>query len=412
MAESSIQSDPTAAVDPIPSAPRAAYAQLAAALGHSGMTVQRYYLLHVLGAIFPLAAGLVMYGWRAALAMIAVLVSAAGAIFVWRRIGLRGGQLRYAHVLWLALLLAMMLPATLASRFVLDASAHWPILPLAGVMLAIFCWLLGGLGAGRIHPVVTTYLVIVVLYGGINPMTPRQVLQRNEVGRGDLMDVGRAPPALTAQDAWTKRPIVPDHSATAEVPASQFLSEYTTGRVSPDRVWLSLEGLLRDRLPPLEDLILGATPGPIGTGSAIAIIIGGLLLLYRGLIDFRIPLITVVVAMVALLVLPVPVVITDHPEWRWLAGHVRGIGWSMGVTFVNYEILASPLLFTAFFLATSPSTRPLTRRGRVIYAMLIGMLAAVFQLYVSVAFGPYLALMTASLLTPTLDKWLRPRALV
>ena len=50
------------------------------------------------------------------------------------------------------------------------------------------------------------------------------------------------------------------------------------------------------------------------------------------------------------------------------------------------------------------------RVGRML--ALIGLFAAVFQLYVSVAFGPYLALMSASLLTPTLDKWLRPRALV
>src|SRR4051794_6830241 len=96
----------------------AAYASATPALGHSGMTVQRYYLLHVFGAIFPLAAGLAMYGWRACLAIVAVLASAACGLFVWRRIGLRGGQLRYAHVLWLALLLAMMLPATLASHFV------------------------------------------------------------------------------------------------------------------------------------------------------------------------------------------------------------------------------------------------------------------------------------------------------
>jgi Na+-translocating ferredoxin:NAD+ oxidoreductase RnfD subunit len=315
-------------------------------------------------------------------------------------------------MLWLALLLALMLPATLASRIVLEPNAYWPILPLAGLLLVMFGWVLGGLGAGRIHPVVVTYLVLVVLYGGNGMLTPRNVLQRNSVGRGDLMDAGRAAPAPVAQDAWVKRPLAPNHAAVAVVPASQFLSEYTNGQVSPDRVWLSLEGLVRDRLPPVEDLIIGATPGPIGASSAIAVIVGGLLLLYRGLIDFRVPLLIAVSAMVALLVLPVPVVITDHPEWRWLVGHVRGVGWSLGFTFVNYELVASPLLFMAFFLATSPSIRPLTRRGRAIYAVMIGVLAAVFQLYVSVAYGPYLALMSASLLTPTIDKWLRPRALV
>jgi Na+-translocating ferredoxin:NAD+ oxidoreductase RnfD subunit len=381
-------------------------------IGHSGTTVERYYLLHFFGALFPLSAGLMLYGWRAALAIIAVMIAAAGALVVWRGVGLRGQQLRYVHVLWLALVLSMVLPATLASHLVIEPAAYWPILPLSGVLLVVFCWLLGGLGAGRIHPVVVTYLFLVVLYGSTGALVPRQVLQRNNLSRGDLMDAGRALPAPVAQDSWLKRPIAPGHDAIASVPAAEFLSEYTTGRVSPERVWLSLESLVRDRLPPLEDLILGAHPGPIGATSAIAIIIGGLMLLYRGLIDFRIPLLIVLTAFVALLVLPVPVVITDHPDWRWFAGHVRGIGWSLGVTFANYEILASPLLFSAFFLANSPAVRPLTRRGRVLYAMMIGLLAAVFQLYVSVAFGPYLALMSASLLTPTIDKWLRPRALV
>jgi Na+-translocating ferredoxin:NAD+ oxidoreductase RnfD subunit len=66
----------------------------------------------------------------------------------------------------------------------------------------------------------------------------------------------------------------------------------------------------------------------------------------------------------------------------------------------------------AFYLATSPSVRPMTRRARTLYALLVGLLSAGFQLYASVAIGPYLGLLMASLLTPTLDKWFRPRPLV
>jgi Na+-translocating ferredoxin:NAD+ oxidoreductase RnfD subunit len=82
------------------------------------------------------------------------------------------------------------------------------------------------------------------------------------------------------------------------------------------------------------------------------------------------------------------------------------------VTLANYELMTSPLLFTAFFLATSTSVRPMAKRARAIYAMSFGALAALFQLYASVAMGPYLALLFAGLLAPTLDKWFRPRALV
>ena len=74
--------------------------------------------------------------------------------------------------------------------------------------------------------------------------------------------------------------------------------------------------------------------------------------------------------------------------------------------------MASPLLFTALFLAPDPSIRPLTRRARMVYAITAGLLTAPAVLYVSVSVGPYLALFAASLLTPALDRWFRQKPLV
>ena len=64
------------------------------------------------------------------------------------------------------------------------------------------------------------------------------------------------------------------------------------------------------------------------------------------------------------------------------------------------------------YLATAPAVRPMARRARVLYAAAAGALTAIFQLYLSVSWGPYLALLAASLLTPLMDRWFRPRALV
>jgi hypothetical protein len=47
-----------------------------------------------------------------------------------------------------------------------------------------------------------------------------------------------------------------------------------------------------------------------------------------------------------------------------------------------------------------------------VYAVLIGVLAAVFQLYLAVSIGPYLALLAISVLTPLIDALFRPRTLV
>jgi Na+-translocating ferredoxin:NAD+ oxidoreductase RnfD subunit len=131
------------------------------------------------------------------------------------------------------------------------------------------------------------------------------------------------------------------------------------------------------------------------------------------LIDFRIPLLGTIVAMIAMLILPIPVFITDAgAQWRWFAFRPHYLGWPAAATFVNYEIFASPLLFTLFYLATTPGLRPVTKRGRAVFAILLGLLSAVFQLYASAAIGPYIALLMTVLLTPTLDRVMKPRPLV
>lgn len=392
--------------------PAAAYRTPSASVGRSAMTVGRYYTTNALAVFVPLCAGLVFFGWRAAVAVGVVVGSALVANYIWQRIGMRGSQLRASHALWQALLLAMMLPAGLAH---FGHSSHvWPILPLAGLLLAILNWTLGGVGAGRVHPVVATFLLLTFLYGPL--MMPRRVLQRSHALQGGLLhsvDVshGSAGLPLSGTDFiegdWLTRPQRPHADATFKPPAAEVLGSYTSGRMSPERTWVSLEGLFRDRLEPLEDLALGAQPGGIGTASAIAVVIGGLFLLYRGMIDYRVPLLVVISSMIGFMVLPIPTRIGSAVLFRWSVSHVYGIGWSLGLTVANYELLAGPLLFTAFFLATAPSVCPLTRRGRAMFAVLLGFFAAAAQLYLSVEFGSYLALLFASLLTPTLDKWLQ-----
>jgi Na+-translocating ferredoxin:NAD+ oxidoreductase RnfD subunit len=383
-------------------------------LTHSGMSIGRFIGMHVMGAIFPVTAGLMLYGWRALASMAIVCASSGFAAFVWRHIGMRGPQIRYSHAFWLAVLLSLMLPPHLltdAHLFDQHYIVTWPILPAAGIALVILTWTLGGLGSGRVHPVVVTYLVICALFG--NVIVPHMTLQRHELFVGDLLKAGPPDVKSDTRQPWISAQPVMGQDAIRAEPASQLLIFFTTGNEKPERAWLSLESLLRDRMPPLEDLIIGGHPGPIGTSSGIAIIIGGLFLLYRGLIDYRIPLLIVASALICLLILPIPVVITENAnEWRWIAMRETGIGWPLAVTFANYEIMASPLLFMAFFLATAAAVRPMTRRARTIFALLVGALSAICQLYASVSFGPYLALLLVSLLTPTFDKWFHPRTLV
>lgn len=396
----------------VPPAYAMALAQRTKLCQHGPIGVRRYFGMHLLGVAFPITAGILLYGWRSLLSLGILLVSTLLAMWVWRHIAARGRQINLADGVWKIILLWLMLPAQLASFSPSAESATplWPILAGAGFLLAMLQWVLGGLGSGRVHPVVVTYLLLTVFYQ--QALVPHWVLQKQNLFSGDLLNGPTMTVDGAVKESWFDRIPMANYDAIRSDPASQDLIEFTRGTQQPDRGLISLEGLLRDRMPPLEDLVVGGAAAPIGLGSAVAVIIGGLFLIYRGLIDFRIPLVAVPVAWFALLVLPIPVAVDDRPHWRWLAVHTKDVNWSTAITFVNYEIMAGPMLFMCFFLATAPVVRPMARRGRIIYAVLLGVLVAVFQLYHSVSYGPYVAMLLASMITPTLDRWFPPKPLV
>lgn len=379
---------------------------------HSGIDVLQYYAMHFLGAVFPLTAGVMVFGWRAAWSVLIVLVSAAGAVVMWRRVGTPGRQLRLAHAGWMAMLLALMLPAHLATSAPgASGTARWPLLAAAGIILVILLWLLGGVGAGRVHPVLVAYLLLSMLFA--DELAPHCALQRNRVVVGDLLDCAPSRGDATFAEPWVRRPIAEGYAAAPAPSVADRLIAYTRGVERPERGLLRLQGLISERLPPLEDLVVCGQPGPVGTSSAVAVIIGGMFLLYRGLIDTRVPVLMILSAYVALLVLPVPArILVESPHFRWLVVREPDVDWATALTFVHYELMGSPLLFAALFLATGSSIRPVSRRARTVYAVVAGLLSAASQLYISVAVGPYLALFAASLLTPLLDRWFKARPLV
>jgi Na+-translocating ferredoxin:NAD+ oxidoreductase RnfD subunit len=392
----------------------------AGSLIHSGVSVRGFYVMHALGASVPLVAGVSLYGWRAAAAVVTVVGAAALALLAWRNVGGRGRQIQSAQALWAALLLGLMLPAHLASTAPLEyadqavapavAGPPWPALAAGGFAVVVLLWLVGGVGTGRFHAALYTYLLLAACCWPL--LQPRWVLARQHLGRGDLLKAGPPPERLTP-DPWLDRLPEVGQDGFYVRPAADALTQYTRGTLPLGRGRLPLHELIRERMPPLEDLVVGGHPAGVGSASAVAVIVGGLFLLYRGLIDFRIPLLVVAAAYVGFLTLPVPTVITDKGAFfQWLIARQPDVLWEQAVTFANYEMAAGPTLFMAFFLAPAPTLRPLARRARALYAVLLGLLTATAQLYLSVSIGPYLALAAVGLIAPILDRWFPPRTLV
>jgi Na+-translocating ferredoxin:NAD+ oxidoreductase RnfD subunit len=294
----------------------------------------------------------------------------------------------------------------------------WLVLIGAGVLVTLLSWLFLGSATGRIYPVLVSYLLLVVMFK--SALVPHWVLQKQHLFVGDARDA-RPINLESYPTGWRSIPDRPHFAGLYESsPPTENLVAYTSGPAGIGNRWLSVDSMLRDAMPPLEDLILGGYPGPIGAGSAVMVIVGGLFLLFRGVIDYRIPLLICLMAFVTFLILPIPAAIRPAtPEmanaqivWRWFAMHDRSVGPAVGITFANYELMAGPLLFMSFFLATAPEIRPMSRRGRFLFAVLLGVLAAGLQLYISVSFGPYLALLIASLVTTGLDRFFKARCLI
>ncbi len=127
----------------------------------------------------------------------------------------------------------------------------------------------------------------------------------------------------------------------------------------------------------LWDLAMGAVPGAIGETSAIAILVGGAYLLYRGHIDWRIPSGVIAGAFVA--------------------------SWMMG-TDPLYGILAGGLMLAAVFMATDMVTSPVTRMGRILFGVVVGGLTIVIRHYSVFPEGVTFAVLAGNALVPLIDR--------
>ncbi|NLW17282.1 MAG: RnfABCDGE type electron transport complex subunit D [Firmicutes bacterium] len=133
--------------------------------------------------------------------------------------------------------------------------------------------------------------------------------------------------------------------------------------------------------PAYGSLFLGAIPGSLGETSALALIIGGLYLLWRGIIDWYIPV--GYIGAVAVFTL----VFGGDPL---------------------FHVLAGGLLLGAFFMATDPVTSPMTKRGRLIMGIGCGLITSVIRLWGGYPEGVTYAILIMNALTPLIDRYVRP----
>lgn len=134
-----------------------------------------------------------------------------------------------------------------------------------------------------------------------------------------------------------------------------------------------------------QQLVMGNVPGCLGEVSALLLILGGVYLIFRKIISWRIP--TTYVATVAIFMM------------------ISGQGLNGTLT----HILAGGLMLGAFFMATDYASSPVSPKGQIIYGVGCGVLTAVIRLYGGYPEGVSYSILLMNLAAPLIDKYTRPK---
>ena len=128
--------------------------------------------------------------------------------------------------------------------------------------------------------------------------------------------------------------------------------------------------------------LLGNVGGCIGETCAVALIIGGIYLLIRKVISWRIPV--TYIATVFIL--------------TWAFGRVP-----------LYEIFIGGLMLGAFFMATDYSSSPVTPVGQIIMGIGCGILTALIRVYGGYPEGVSYSILIMNLAVPLIDRYTKPK---
>ncbi len=140
----------------------------------------------------------------------------------------------------------------------------------------------------------------------------------------------------------------------------------------------------------LTQLFIGTVPGSLGETSALALLLGGAWLFYRGHIDWRIPVgfIGTVFIMGALF------------DGGFYSGHL-----STGL----FHVLAGGVMIGALYMATDMVTSPVTPTGRLIFGVGCGLITMLIRIWGALPEGVTYAILLMNSVTPIIDNFTVPR---
>ena len=288
----------------------------------SKKTVSRI-MLDVIIALMPaVIASVLIFGYRSAMVIGVCVASAVLSEFLFQKIIKTPVLVGDLSACVTGLLLAMNLPVSIPL---------WQAALGSVFAIVVVKGLFGGIGKNFANPAITARIMMLIAFTG----------------------------TMTAFTA----PLSPDLTSTA-TPLE------------------SLKVMGAD-LPSLKDMLLGLRGGCLGETCVLALVIGGIYLILRGVISWV-----------------TPVCFTGTV---FLLSLIYG-----GFDFAVYQVMAGGLMLGAFFMATDYSTTPTRPWGKVIFGVGCGIITAAIRFYGSYPEGVSFSILLMNILTPYIDKWTRP----
>lgn len=141
----------------------------------------------------------------------------------------------------------------------------------------------------------------------------------------------------------------------------------------------------------LRNMFLGYTAGTIGETSVVALLIGAIYLVCKRVISPKIPLIYIGTFAVCIAIYAATY---DYKVAIYTAAHLCGGGLMLG----------------AWFMATDYVTSPITSKGKIIYAIGLGLLTFALRIFGSSTEGVSYSIIIMNLLVPLIERITVPKA--
>lgn len=294
----------------------------------SGVTTRRLMLDVIIALVPASAAGIYFFGFRAAILIAVTVASCVVFEYLTRKALKRSNTISDLSAVVTGLLLALNLPPELPLWMAIIGSLF---------AIVIVKQLFGGIGQNFLNPALAARAFLIISYG-------------------------------TKMTTWTQP------STNTVVDAVSFATPL---------------GALKEggQLPELIDMFIGRTGGSMGETSALALIIGGVYLLARGVITWHIPVIYIGSAGLFAWILGPEGIFTGDPL---------------------FNILAGGLMIGAIYMATDYTTSPMTVKGMVIYAAGCGILTILFRRYTNMPEGVSYAILLMNVAVPIIDRYTKP----